>query len=195
MKIASKDNEISSLDKDIDNLRSLILSEKQEKEQIYQQLTKLNSDLKEELELEKKSTKVNTEMDNKYKKLIADNESLNVRVIEKEKILVEHAKKIESANQRVVMYKQTLKQIFLIFLDEDMFIDLIEKCFKNSDIDNNSNGDKFFDEVYKLSSYIAPKFSLTVYGSLLNSEVLNKISKYNLETDVNYIYDSKQADF
>jgi len=185
LKLEEKEKAIESLDNEVDELRKSIINEKEEKEQIYQQLTKINIDTK--TEFHKSTTKI-SELDLKLKKLNENNDNLTSKLIEMEKNLNEILKKLEATSQKVVTYKHTLKQIFLIFLEEDIFIDKIEKCFKNSEED----ADKFFDEVYKLSSYISPKFTLSVYKSLLNNEILNRLNKYNLEVDLDIIFNNKR---
>jgi len=93
--------------------------------------------------------------------------------------------KIKMLKNTIKNYKLTFKQIFLILLDDEIFIDLIQKTFneEGQEIENVTNFEKnseiFFEDVYNLSKLIKPKiiFSL-IKANFQNLE--NSIHHLNL---------------
>jgi len=96
--------------------------------------------------------------------------------------LNELEEEIKQKSEQLNKNQQTFKQFFLLLLEEDVFIDVIEKIFKSTD------NDSFFEEIYKLSKLIKPKIIYRFYNEFLsNEELVKKISKYNLEVDLEEI--------
>lgn len=84
----------------------------------------------------------------------------------------------ETSLQNLNKIKQTFKQFFLLQLEDDIFIDIIEATFKDT------NTDAFFEEVYKLSKLIKPRVIFSLYSQILNKEDLAKrLNKYNLSLE------------
>ena len=69
------------------------------------------------------------------------------------------------------------------YLTNDIYIEQIEKCFNNQDMN------KYFDNIYKLSEYIKPNIIIDYWKNILtkNKELVNNIEKYNLDTSLEKI--------
>ena len=89
-------------------------------------------------------------------------------------------KSIEEISNKNKIMNQVTKQIFLKYLTNDIYIELIEKCFNEQDIN------KYFDNIYKLSEYIQPNIIIDYWKNILtkNKELVNNIEKYNLDTSL-----------
>jgi chromosome segregation ATPase len=191
-----------SLTKVKDDLNKIIKDKDEELKALTENMTKQieearGSSAKEitDLETRLEELKVNTKKDSEAKdsqidELISKQTELLEAKANNELRVKELTKKLEQLEKESAGYKtqgetvkslqgikQTFKQFFFTLLEEDIFIDEIEKAFKE---ENSLN---FFEEVYKLSKLIQPKIIFKIYNSILNNDeaLIQKISKFNLE--------------
>ena len=137
----------------------------------------------EKINLEKR----NNELESKIKILKENYEKTNS---EKERIILENKSEmkklqqdLDDMNNNNMIINQATKQIFLQYLTNDIYIEQIEKCFNNQDIN------KYFDDIYKLSEYIKPNIIIDYWKNILtnNKDLVNNIEKYNLDTSLEKI--------
>ena len=174
-----------SLSSELQNLKNELLDKNKK-------ILNLESDI---VSLTEGKTKIEEEFNNKIKLLNETSNSLKKNVNDltaqlesKSNEHVEYTKNKENEISSLTSqlktisdnYKkslQTFKQFFLLLLEDDIFIDLIEKTFKSPD------SESFFEDVYKLSKYIRPKLTFKIYTNiLLDESLLSKISKYISDT-------------
>ena len=186
--------EINKFNKEIENYKNLLSNKNEEyleKEKVLISHVK-QSQLKTE-EIEESFKNINLENTKEKKKLsekILDleksyqelnknleisqktEENLSAEILEMKnsiyKTLVEkenYSKLYEIMSKNIKNYKLTLKQFFLLLLDDDIFIDLIQKTFSEENLENSPdnqeqnqlNSQMFFEKVYSLTKYIKPK--------------------------------------
>lgn len=160
------------LNSEIDSLKEKIESVKREKETFANALKETQEFIK-ELDKSIEDSKV-------FSENLKENHKLEKQeILSKQKNLETELKEKSDQSQKT---QQTFKQFFLLLLEEDVFIDSIEKIFKNTDKDT------FFEEIYKLSKLIKPKIIYKFYNLFLSNETLiKKLEKYNLEVDLDLI--------
>ena len=113
----------------------------------------------------------------KYDQIKSEKEGINIKYGNEIKNLKKSIEEISNKNR---IMNQVTKQIFLKYLTNDIYIELIEKCFNEQDIN------KYFDNIYKLSEYIQPNIIIDYWKNILtkNKELVNNIEKYNLDTSL-----------
>jgi len=146
-----------------------------------------NKELKNEIILLKSEIKKLDDLGSNFIKTNSENNDLKnqINILTQKK---EDFYKIEEGLKKTIMnYKITFKQIFLMLLDDDIFIDLIQKTFNDHMMDNNETAESleksshmFFEKIYSLSKLVKPKivFSFIKLNSknLLNSYIHNELS-------------------
>lgn len=181
--------ENSKLQEEGYNLKNELLKSKEDSSELSTKLETVESNLKESekafkdlIEVETSLKEKNKELENEIRRL---NDSLNysAELVTAAKTETENFKnKYEANSQNEKQLRQTLKQVFLSILDDDAFIDVIEKTFKNTDLQN------IFEEVYRLSklipAYVLFRTQKDFFSS--NRDLFKKMKKYNLNTDLEF---------
>ncbi len=191
VQINQKNQEIKSLDEKVPEYQKEIKTYKEDINSLSLEITYLkNSNINhetEKLNLKSQIDNLQSELTNNLEKCKNENEleslnlkenieTLNVKLINYES---ENKKSQDTMNN----LKQTFKQFFLMLLDEDIFIDLIEKTFKITDTN------LLFESLYKLTKLIKPKFTINLYSSVMkDSTIWGRLSKYNLDIETLYEY-------
>lgn len=103
----------------------------------------------------------------------------------------ELTKSLEAKNNKFETSKQIVKNILTLYLEEEYFIDLIEKCIKGQEINT--------DETLKTSKVIKINLVVKLYKYIFNEILKPKLSKYKaferLFSEVNSInYEFKSLD-
>jgi chromosome segregation ATPase len=107
--------------------------------------------------------------------------SLEQKLRSYQDIEAKHLQEYKKLSDSLSKLSQTFKQFFLMLLEEDIFIDVIEKSFNSQNI----HSDSFFEDVYRLSKFIKPKYHFKIYHTLLSDDILlEKLSKFNLDSNV-----------
>ena len=132
--------------------------------------TKSKAELEEELKKAEQSLQIEEE---KSKKLEADLKTLQSSATSEEG-------KLSGLEKSNTVLAQTLKQLFLLLLEDDIFIDLIENSLKDP------SDPQFFEKGYSLAKYIKPKIIHDYQKSFIinNKDFVNKANKYNLDTNL-----------
>ena len=90
-----------------------------------------------------------------------------------EGLISEYKKQEEKFNMKFETAKQALKNIFFIYLDEEVFMDTIEKCFKSNEIN--------IEEMYRITKYIKINFTRKIYNFIINDCIKSKIKNKTLK--------------
>jgi chromosome segregation ATPase len=175
-----KENELKALsDKFTKELEETKHQQKQEEQNLKTKLEETEKRLKHDLEAKDSQLE---EILNKYTSMLESKANFEVQIKDLNKKLEQFEKenatyKFQVDNMKnLIEIKQTFKQFFFTLLEEDIFIDEIERVFKIEDSMD------FFNEVYKLLKNIHPKILFKTYNSILqNDSLVEKLSKYNLE--------------
>ncbi len=179
----------------IDELKSLNQIEKsekdflsKEKEELVKKI-KILDDKSNDMQIElKKEQAENDEIRKRNKGFESQIEELLMKIKTMESNISESKKLEDKLNMRYETVKQSLKNIFFLYLEEDMFMDTIERCFKLTDIS--------IDEIYRISKYIKICSTLKIYKYIINNCIKPKIKNKqfksfkelnNINLDINSI--------
>lgn len=187
------DNQINTITSKISGISDSVSTTSLENEKLKTKVSTITSELQ---SLQSQITDLETakkENTTKDKKINSQNEKISslekeVEIIKQskteiEKKLNDNVKQIETFDTNYQTLVQTFKQFFLLLLEDDIFIDEIEKSF------HNYQSPSFFESVYQLAKYIKPKIFFEYKKSFLltNSSSISKIEKYNLNVNINEI--------
>ena len=98
----------------------------------------------------------------------------------KETKLREQESLIEKTKKSYEIYRESLKQILLKVLDDEFFKEIIEGCFSIKE-GESINEEQFFNEIYRITTYITPKCNITMLRNILKQETLKKLISNNTE--------------
>ena len=184
-----KGNEINSLNED--KMNKKILEYETKIKEMQQLNNNLNIKVSENEKISQTLNKEKINLENINKQLTSNLKTIKEKYeqikSEKETITSNYKKDInnlkksleESINKSRIM-NQATKHIFLQYLTNDIYIEPIEKCFNEQDIN------KYFDNIYKLSEFIRPNIIIDYWKNILtkNKDLVNNIEKYNLDTSL-----------
>ncbi len=151
VEIKKKENIVQEKDSMIKNLETKITSLEEEKKNISMSLETLKINFK-------NSDNLCNDLCEKIKNL--------------EAFLGQTSKNLEEKTMKFETSKQIIKNIFTLYLEEEYFIDSIERCFKNQDL--------VTDDTLKTSKIIKINLVVKLYKHIFNEIIKPKLCKFKV---------------
>ena len=187
------DNQINTITSTISGISDSVSTTSLENEKLKTKVSTITSELQ---SLQSQITDFETvknENSTKDKTINSQNEKISslekeIEIVKQSKTEIENKlketeKQMGTFDSNYQTLVQTFKQFFLLLLEDDIFIDAIEKSF------HDYQSPSFFESVYQLAKYIKPKIFFEYKKSFLltNTSSISKIEKYNLNLNLNEI--------